>query len=680
MFVKRTKLGSSAWLSYATGLLIWLITASFSPVWAQSACTAMWGIVNTTAPSRLGFYNGSAGTAAKFTTLSFSLTGNANALAGDPNTGLLYYFDRTGLNLHSVNLNTYVDTTIGTIAPASPDTNTNILGALIDASGNLIVLSSDTATIYHAAVINKAANTTAAVWTTITNVIGGGLPATGGSGDIFVDKANQLWLVSNTSPNPSLYPLNLSITGGLITSATVGTATTYTPTVASVAGVSVDPVSGTYYYGGATSAQVLYSFVPGGPTGGTGTAVLVDSSASSITDMGNCVLTPAAPSVSKSFNPTYTALTGGSTTLTLVLGNSNTVPIWLDNTFTDTFPTGMVVANPSKLNSGACASIGTTVTNVITATPGLGTLTFAAGGRIPTGGCTITLSVTAPSSSTSYTNTIAPGALVTTSGSNASTATAVFKVGTDFSATKAQCTGLCGSAGTATISVGSSQTMQYVLTIANSSVGGTGSVTFTDTLPVQMTPVLSVTAGATGGGTCTTATAVVAGATQIFGTFANAPAGAQCLVTVTTIVSTQASATTVTNTLTIATTAGTSDTNPANNTATVLTNLGAGTSLAITKTDGVAAVLAGGTTSYTVTVSNLGPANAPNSVVKDPTATGLNCTSAVCTATAGATCPAGTPAVLMADLQSGGGLTIPVLNAGSAVNFVVSCGVAATGQ
>ncbi len=666
-----------AWVKLLASVFIWLLTAVATPAWAQSACTAMWGIVTNggAQPYRLGFYNNSPGTAAKFTTLSFTLTGNANALAGDPNSGLLYYFDRTGLNVHSVNLNTYVTTTIGTIAPVSPDTNANILGALIDPNGNLIMMSASGGA-YHLAIINKTAPTTTAVWRTVTLAIGGGLPASGGSGDIFLDQAGQAWLISNTA-NASLYPLTINIAAGAITSVTAGTATTYTATPLSIGGASVNPVGGAAYFGGVTAGNSLLSFTPGTAD----SQAVVDATNNGVTDMGNCVLAPAAPSVSKSFSPTYQPVSGGTTTLILSLTNSNSVSIWLTNTFTDTFPAGMLVAAPPNLNLGACAPIGTTVTNVITATAGLGTLTFAAGGRIPAGGCTISVVVTAPSSTTTYTNTIAPGALGTTSGSNATTATAVFKVGTDFSASKAQCVGICGTPVTTTVSLGSGQTMQYVLTIANSSVGGTGSATFTDTLPAALTPVLSITAGAIGGGTCTTATAVIGGATQITGTFANAPAGAQCLVTVTALVSAQASANTVTNTLTIATTAGTSDTNPANNTAAVLTNLGAATLLTITKTNNTSTVAAGSTTSYTITVANFGPANAPNSIIKDPAATGLNCTAATCALTAGtATCPAGTPAALMTALQSAGGASIPTFNAGSTLTFVVTCGVTATGQ
>jgi hypothetical protein len=64
-------------------------------------------------------------------------------------------------------------------------------------------------------------------------------------------------------------------------------------------------------------------------------------------------------------------------------------------------------------------------------------------------------------------------------------------------------------------------------------------------------------------------------------------------------------------------------------------------------------------------------------VLKDPSASGLNCTTVTCAVTAGtASCPA---PLTIAALQ-GAGLTItPSFNANSTLSFVVTCGVTATG-
>ncbi len=668
--------------------LAFTLLALPSVSFAQSACTAMWGIATSASgaqPYRLAYYNGSTGTAQKFTTLSFTLTGNANALAGDFATAKLYYFDRAGLNTMSVDINTYATATVGTIAPAAPTAggNGNILGAVVDQNSNLIYMSSDGTTSgwYSLAIVNKTVATTTAKWTSVTYTagLGGGKITTGGSGDIYMDKNNQIWIMSNTAtPGPALYPITLTIVNGSITSAVAGASVTYNVTPLAVQGVSALPTTGDSYLAGATNNQIAYQF----QTGVANSQVLVDASPTTlyqITDMGNCVLTPAPPTISKSITPTYEARGSPNTaTLVVAISNTNTAPIWLTQTLTDTFPAGLTVAPIPNLTTGACVA-STTVTNVITATAGATTFTFAAGGRIPAGGCTITFSVRGPPTTGAYTNTIAAGALATTSGSNAAAASATYKVGTDFSAGKSQCVGVCGTTSTGVVTIGGGQTVQYVVTITNSASGGTGSATFTDTLPTLMTPVLSITAAMIGGGSCTTASSVVGGATVVTGTVTNALAGAQCTIIATSLVSkTQTVASTVTNTVTLAPLSGTSDTVNTNNTATVLTTVNPSANLSVTKTNGVSSLVAGATTSYTITVANIGPAAAPGTVLKDPAATGLSCTTVSCAVTAGtASCPS--PLTISA-LQSTGLTITPTFNANSTLSFVVTCGVTATGQ
>ena len=101
--------------------------------------------------------------------------------------------------------------------------------------------------------------------------------------------------------------------------------------------------------------------------------------------------------------------------------------------------------------------------------------------------------------------------------------------------------------------------------------------------------------------------------------------------------------------------------------------------LAISKSVGVNTLVAGSTTTYTITVTNSGPSDADGALLKDSLATGLNCTQTSCEAVSnGASCP--TPgSVTIASLQ-GAGITLAVLPAGSSVTFSVICGVMATGQ
>ena len=107
-------------------------------------------------------------------------------------------------------------------------------------------------------------------------------------------------------------------------------------------------------------------------------------------------------------------------------------------------------------------------------------------------------------------------------------------------------------------------------------------------------------------------------------------------------------------------------------------------SLEIAKTNGVGTVTAGGTTNYTVTVSNLGPSAANGSVVKDAVGADLSCPTVTCaTLTGGAACPAalplGTPVNVGSTNFFSTGEAIPTFPASSTVVFRVSCMVTATG-
>jgi uncharacterized repeat protein (TIGR01451 family) len=104
--------------------------------------------------------------------------------------------------------------------------------------------------------------------------------------------------------------------------------------------------------------------------------------------------------------------------------------------------------------------------------------------------------------------------------------------------------------------------------------------------------------------------------------------------------------------------------------------------LAITKTNGINTLVAGQTTSYTVTVSNVSPSLAViNATVQDTPSAGLSCFSATCTNNGtAATCPSpyNPGPAPFTNLQSG--LTLPSFPSNSSLSFVVTCGVTATGQ
>jgi uncharacterized repeat protein (TIGR01451 family) len=85
-------------------------------------------------------------------------------------------------------------------------------------------------------------------------------------------------------------------------------------------------------------------------------------------------------------------------------------------------------------------------------------------------------------------------------------------------------------------------------------------------------------------------------------------------------------------------------------------------------------VASGASTVYTITVVNDGPKLANNAVIADPPPTGLTCTTATCTASGGASCPAPTGAALVAALQ-GAGAVVPVLPVSGSVAIALTCTV-----
>ena len=191
----------------------------------------------------------------------------------------------------------------------------------------------------------------------------------------------------------------------------------------------------------ASAGSATVSFASGAviPPGGCSISVDVTSSAPGVsmntiaagdlkTSLGNntgaatgilAVGVTTTPSVLKSFSPA--AITsGGTSTLTITLGNSNAAATTLSAALTDFLPGGMTVANVPAI-SGTCS------TAAVTAAPGSGSITYSSGAVIPAGGCTITVNVTSSTLGTA-TNTIAANALQTGFGKNPLPTSAILSV------------------------------------------------------------------------------------------------------------------------------------------------------------------------------------------------------------------------------------------------------------
>jgi uncharacterized repeat protein (TIGR01451 family) len=222
------------------------------------------------------------------------------------------------------------------------------------------------------------------------------------------------------------------------------------------------------------------------------------------------------------------------------------------------------------------------------------------------------------------------------------------------------------------------QTVFYTLTIANPGPGVVRSVTVTDAIPAAYSAASwacsvqnagNATLVTTGCGTTPTGTGNINNTVSL-------SVNASVIYRITATLSSTFTGT-VSNSGLVTMTALVTDPNPGNNTATVTSTVAPATSLQIVKSNAVGTVTAGQPTTYTIAVTNAGPANAPNALVRDPAAPGLSCTAVTCSVASGtATCPA---APTIANLQ-GAGLTIPIFNSGAVVNFQVTCGVTATGQ
>ena len=85
-------------------------------------------------------------------------------------------------------------------------------------------------------------------------------------------------------------------------------------------------------------------------------------------------------------------------------------------------------------------------------------------------------------------------------------------------------------------------------------------------------------------------------------------------------------------------------------------------------------VVSGTAVAYVLTVTNAGPDAANGTRLTDAPTSGLTCTTASCTASGGASCPAATGPALLSELL-GGGTLIPVLPAGGNVGITVNCTV-----
>jgi uncharacterized repeat protein (TIGR01451 family) len=207
----------------------------------------------------------------------------------------------------------------------------------------------------------------------------------------------------------------------------------------------------------------------------------------------------APPSIAKVFNPTTVAVNGVTAlTFTLTSPAANTAAL-NGVAFTDSFPSGLLVATPSGLTS--------TCGGTSTAAAGSGIISLTGGTMAASSSCVISVNVAATASG-NYTNTSGP--VSATNGGTGNTSSAGLAVASPPIIAK--------SFGAGSVAVGGSTSLTFTLTnpVANSSPL-TG-VAFSDSFPAGL--VVSTPSGLSGNcgagtitGTAATNTVTLAGAT-----------------------------------------------------------------------------------------------------------------------------------------------------------------------
>jgi LPXTG-site transpeptidase (sortase) family protein len=218
--------------------------------------------------------------------------------------------------------------------------------------------------------------------------------------------------------------------------------------------------------------------------------------------------------------------------------------------------------------------------------------------------------------------------------------------------------------GSATYTPGVSLT--YAITVNNvGNAVGTGTVT--DNFPAALTNI-SWTCSGTGGATCS------ASGNGNINDSVSIPAGQSITYTINATALSSATGNLV-NSATAALSAVT-DPTPLNNSSSDIDTPVYSADLEVTKTDGITNINGGGSTIYTVIVTNHGPSDADNTLFTDQAIAGLNVTNVTCgNPSGGAVCPiAGNTTVT---LMQGAGIAIPTLPSGGSVTFTVNATVTA---
>ena len=234
------------------------------------------------------------------------------------------------------------------------------------------------------------------------------------------------------------------------------------------------------------------------------TATATDQTSLDTSEFSACrIITPAPPTLTKTFTPDQIPL-GGTSTLSFTVTNPNSNSSLSNIGFSDTLPAGLVVATPNGLTS--------TCSGTVTAVPGSTVITYSGGGLTASGSCTFSVNVLSTAAGV-FVNTT--GAITSTEGGTGGTATDTITVVAPPTLAKVFAPDQ--------IPLGGTSTLTFTVTNPNSTVMLTG-IGFTDTLPAGL--VVATPNGVTG--TCSGTVTAIAGSNSISLSGASLAANGSC--------------------------------------------------------------------------------------------------------------------------------------------------------
>jgi hypothetical protein len=378
----------------------------------------------------------------------------------------------------AVNSNCMVSVTVtGTTAATSPPC-TNTTGAVSSTNGGTGNTSTTTLEVVAPPNATKAFATTPP---STPPSIGLNAPAT--------TTATLTINISNPNAGQSLSSIAFtdSLPAGLVVAATPGLTNSCGGTATATAGSSSVSLSGGSL---AASAACAVSVTVTGTTAGVkNNSVTVSSTEGGTSTPATATITVVAPpSTSKAFAPMSIGLSAPATTtskLTFTINNPNATVSLTGIGFTDTFPSGLVVA--------ATPNVTNTCGGTVTATAGSSSVSLSGASPLAAGAsCTMSVSVTASASPVIGALNNTTSAVTSNEGGSGTAATATLDVEEPPSIANA-----FGAA--PSIALGSTTSLTYTITNPAANVLAEAGVAFTDTIPTGITPTASTLASTCGG-------------------------------------------------------------------------------------------------------------------------------------------------------------------------------------